>query len=233
MIIQWEMRKKVIQPFCSAAVGDNYGDGEDAMAWADLLIKDLFMRFEVYRHEYEDPETWRTVMAYFVEKVTPHKLAVYRAGMELAREGWFFQWLGVKPDEWEMQLMMHDLSKFSANETLAYATHDFKSTAEDPAFTLAWHHHKMNNPHHPEYWLSAQRGGEVKPMQMPRRYVAEMVADWMGAGATYGTPLKDWLPENLHQFVFDAETKYEVMSILDAVFHIKTAIVYTYRIKAL
>ena len=41
---------------------------------------------------------------------------------------------------------------------------------------------------------------------MPKIYVAEMVADWTGAGRTYGSTLEEWLPKNIDSFLFHPST---------------------------
>ena len=81
-------------------------------------------------------------------------------------------------------------------------------------FEKAWHHHKQNNPHHPEYWLNPNRSGILDVLPMPKIYVLEMIADWIGAGKTYGSTLEEWLPSNLHKFVWHRETANNVFSIL-------------------
>ena len=60
----------------------------------------------------------------------------------------------------------------------------------------------MNNPHHPEYWLNPNRSGELEPLPMPNIYTLEMIADWIGAGKTYGSTLEEWLPKNINKFKF-------------------------------
>ena len=97
-------------------------------------------------------------------------------------------------------LWVHDMSKFSAKESYGYAMHDFKSSAPDILFERAWLHHKNHNEHHPEYWLNPNKEGVLSPMEMPTIYVLEMIADWIGAGAVYGSSLEEWLQKNLHKF---------------------------------
>lgn len=144
---------------------------------------------------------------YLREVVIPHKVAVYSAGIQLLDKGVD---VGVEGFVWEHQLLMHDLSKMMLVES-TYATHNFKDPSQNSDqqkldFQLAWHHHKLNNPHHPEYWISVGKRGQTEFLPMPRRYVAEMVADWIGAGQTYGNSLEDWLPANLPNFYFHAQT---------------------------
>lgn len=62
--------------------------------------------------------------------------------------------------------------------------------------------------------MNVNRGGKVNPLEMPARYVAEMVADWIGAGEIYGQPLEQWLPANLETFQFHEETAKKLTFIL-------------------
>jgi hypothetical protein len=118
-----------------------------------------------------------------------------------------------------MHLWLHDLSKFSSQEAIGYALHDFKNPqdATRVAFEDAWHHHKMNNPHHPEYWLNPNRGGVLEVRPIPMIYLVEMMADWIGAGRTYGKTLEEWLPQNLHHFRFHTLTVIHVTELLKAI----------------
>lgn len=163
----------------------------------------------------QDPETNPYAITYF-DRVVRHKIEVYKAGMSL----WCPEEL---KSEFKYNLIVHDLSKFSKSEAFAYANHDFKSKALDPEFEAAWHHHKMVNPHHPEYWLNPGRDGVCEPIPMPAIFILEMLADWIGAGKTYGSELRDWLPLNLHKFRFHAQTLADLGQALSN-FGIKTVI---------
>lgn len=147
------------------------------------------------------------MVRYYRTTVIPHKVAVFKAGIELTKKGIDF---GATFEQFHMMLLKHDLTKLSLVES-PYATHNFKDPSQNSEqqkldFQLAWHHHKLNNPHHPEYWISVGKRGQTEFLPMPRRYVAEMVADWIGAGQTYGNSLEDWLPANLPNFYFHAQT---------------------------
>jgi hypothetical protein len=45
----------------------------------------------------------------------------------------------------------------------------------------AWLHHQKWNKHHWEYWVIPSHG----PLNMPDKYVREMVADWFAAGRAF------------------------------------------------
>jgi hypothetical protein len=202
--------------------------GGDAKEFAD----ELYSKFTVDDFGYHDDFTYWGVLKYFEEKVVPHKIAVYQAGVKLMQEKWFLNF--VKPydvDQYKKNLWLHDLSKFSANEAFGYAMHDFSNpnAKSKPYFEKAWHHHKMNNPHHPEYWLNPNRSGIIEPIPMPVIYIMEMIADWIGAGQTYGSTLEQWLPINIHKFQFESLTINSVQNILEHM-GFKTSVNENYRI---
>jgi hypothetical protein len=96
------------------------------------------------------------------------------------------------------QGVMHDLSKFSPEEILNGFRY-YQGGKQSPnngervmkGYSAAWMHHKGRNRHHFEYWtdysIEAARKGEpaLHPVQMPRRYVAEMLMDRIAASKTY------------------------------------------------
>jgi hypothetical protein len=181
----------------------------------ELLVTDLYNRFPV---EFENEDTLREdrILAYFNRTVLPHKIAVYQEGMAMMEEDWMKMHLtGNRREVFENLLLIHDLSKFSIAESEGYANHDFKSKAKDVNFERAWHHHKMNNPHHPEYWLNPNRAGGNNPLSMPLIYIFEMIADWRGAGKTYGSTLEDWAPNNVPNFLFEMNTMKRVYHLLN------------------
>lgn len=110
-------------------------------------------------------------LKYFIY-IIKHKYFVYCAGRLL---GGIPLW----------RLIIHDYSKFSKAEWTPYVNRFFsgnsgkedKSTDSDD-FHKAWTHHWHNNPHHWEYWLRV----DGVPMEMPKHFAREMVADWLGAG---------------------------------------------------
>ncbi len=174
------------------------------------LVRLLYERFEVESHDYDNDEVWKLVENYFINKVIPHKIEVRKAGMEFLKEKWFLKLLSLADnansndsvERFKYNLWIHDLSKFSLQEAYGYAIHDFKNPKPTQSlFQRAWHHHKLQNPHHPEYWLSVERSGTTTPLPMPSIYVAEMIADWIGASISYGTNFQEWLPKNLPQFL--------------------------------
>lgn len=128
-----------------------------------------------------------------------HIRAVQAAGLEL----------GVT----EHQLQQHDLSKFSREEFGPYARH-FHGGGAPREFSGAWLHHIHHNPHHPEYWRFPGdfdiKGGDVVRgcLPMPRCYLKEAIADWLGASYTYtgSWNISSWLFKNMERMYYHPVT---------------------------
>jgi len=90
------------------------------------------------------------------------------------------------------QGLTHDLSKYSPTEFRSGAKY-YQGTRspnaaerEDKGYSEAWMHHKGRNRHHWEYWTDYHM--QLKrylPVEMPRRYVAEMLCDRIAASKIY------------------------------------------------
>lgn len=77
--------------------------------------------------------------------------------------------------------MSHDQSKLGGIEY----DHLYPNNSDKDSLALAVKQHNRTNPHHPECW------GGIK--NMPRVYVAEMVADWKTRSSEFGSSLLEWI----------------------------------------
>lgn len=118
--------------------------------------------------------------------------------------------------------LIHDLSKFTSKEWGPYAKTFFDSTGNSrfkkaKGFDLAWSSHFTHNPHHWNYWLTKQDNGCSTPIEMPHKYVLEMVADWMGAGRaiTGKWEYKEWYNQNKHKMKLHPKTMVVVEEIMN------------------
>ena len=158
----------------------------------------------------------------YLKYVLSHKYYVFLAGRKIGVSLW--------------QLAVHDLSKFGRHEFMQYARkysypavggvwpsrgliasyvgHTQESV--DEAFNYAWLNHANKNPHHWQYWIVCENGGDSKVLDMPKKYAREMVADWMGAGRaiTGSWDMTDWLHQNLYKVVVSKNTLLFIESIL-------------------
>ena len=90
------------------------------------------------------------------------------------------------------QGIAHDLSKYSPTEFWIGARYyqgnrsPNAAEREDKGYSEAWMHHKGRNRHHYEYWTDLSPVTRTyEPVDMPDRYLCEMVADRIAACKTY------------------------------------------------
>lgn len=78
------------------------------------------------------------------------------------------------------ELPAHDSSKYSEDEYVAYDGFFYGGHTEEvkKAFNYAWNHHQKTNPHHWQYWVLINDDEGIVCLDMPERYINEMVADW-------------------------------------------------------
>jgi hypothetical protein len=124
--------------------------------------------------------------------------------------------------------IMNDFSKFSPLEFQAYANHfcgenrnvykyvsrNGYSKDDDPIkdveFDKAWVHHIHHNPHHWQHWVIPENGSKEVILEMPRKYMVEMVCDWVAAGKAQGRyrhQLKDWYDEHKEDIILAPYTR--------------------------
>jgi hypothetical protein len=129
----------------------------------------------------------------------------------ILKHKWFVFRAGVKLGVPILQLILHDLSKFLPCE-LPHYQRRFFGKADDPrGFTKCWLHHQNHNKHHWEYWIS-RTNPRNQPVEMPTKYIKEMMADWMGAGKAYEGKWPDpnnwtWLEKNIDKMVLHEVTR--------------------------
>lgn len=123
------------------------------------------------------------------------------------------------------QGLTHDLSKYSVTEFWRGARY-YQGTRspnaeerEEKGYSEAWMHHKGRNRHHYEYWTDINpHSCRYEPVEMPRKYLVEMVMDRRAACKTYqgknyhpGSELEylersrerlEMHPETLHQLTY-------------------------------
>lgn len=91
------------------------------------------------------------------------------------------------------QGLLHDLSKYSFTEFRVGAKYyqgnrsPNNAEREEKGYTSAWLHHKGRNKHHLEYWIDYSTNPDegIVGMEMPVKYVVEMLCDRMAASKNY------------------------------------------------
>lgn len=139
---------------------------------------------------------------------------------------------------------LHDISKFRYSEFKVYADYFYGKkkpmrivgfpsmlishyknvyTQEDLQrdFDIAWLNHQHRNKHHWQYWVLNYDNGSTTCIDMPVRYIKEMVADWVGAGKAingknaggYKEAIK-WYKENKNNMRLSESTREYVEKLL-------------------
>lgn len=119
------------------------------------------------------------------------------------------------------QGITHDLSKFSFTEfsrAIKYWDDNISSLANERkilGYSQTFLHHRGRNPHHYEYWIHSLDDGGI-PARMPKKYVLELICDYLAAARTYGAnPRKEyvwWIKQCSHMKIHQ-ETKIYITEV--------------------
>lgn len=117
----------------------------------------------------------------------------------------------------------HDLSKFRPSEFIPYANFFYakdrysnykKQDEDDPNFTRAWCHHQKRNKHHWNYWVSITEEYGPVPVEMPFKYIKQMVADWNGMSRKFGRSTKEYFNKNKAKMLLHENTIFGINEII-------------------
>lgn len=143
----------------------------------------------------------------YIKYLSRHKWYVFleccRYGMPL--RGFVHDWTKFLPSEW-----IHYTRYFYGNESPG-------NVEVAVAFDMAWNYHQKRNPHHWQYWILTDDDGTEKLIEMPLKYVYEMVSDWIGVSRAYGKPASaalDWYEINKHLIRLEDKTRRRVEILL-------------------
>jgi len=128
--------------------------------------------------------------------------------------------------------LVHDNSKFLPDEFFPYAKHFYGNKdgiktgrnktgyykpydTGDKAFDFAWLLHQKRNKHHWQWWILPRDEDGVMIMEIPKKYILEMVCDWKGAGKAQGTPNTiAWYEKNKDKMQLHPDTRMYVEELL-------------------
>jgi DNA-binding transcriptional MocR family regulator len=132
----------------------------------------------------------------------------------LIRHKYFVFLAGRKAGVSLVRLLIHDWSKFTFREWIAYREYFYgtRTEAVTEAFNRAWLHHIHWNKHHFQHWVLIEDPSsdeQIKALKMPEKYVREMVADWYGAGrAIFGKwGAAEWYQERKDKIIIHPDTR--------------------------
>jgi len=86
----------------------------------------------------------------------------------------------------------------------------------DAEFDLAWLKHIHRNKHHWQHWVLREDSGATKALEMPYRYICEMISDWRGAGKAqrHGDNTVEWYKANKDKMLLAEGTRETVERLL-------------------
>lgn len=143
------------------------------------------------------------VMTYFRYLIW-HKALVYKHGRKL----------GVPI----FQLLIHDWSKFTPTEFVPYMNKFIRHLSDDGsvrAYHKAFLHHVHRNPHHWEHWVVPSKYDGNVAVEMPEKYVLEMIADWNAMAEIYDMGQSEWYINHYEDVILHSATRKRVDDLLD------------------
>lgn len=125
---------------------------------------------------------------------------------------------------YEYFIVEHDDSKYCSDEYVAYDEYfygDVRTKEITENFRKAWLTHIHRNPHHWQYWVLFNEDPtlqypEYEQLQMPNRYVIEMICDWWSFSWGKGdlSLIFGWYEEHKSSMKLHPATELRVTEIL-------------------
>lgn len=121
----------------------------------------------------------------------------------------------------------HDVSKWTIDEYPAYDAYFYggnKTYEVMRDFNRAWLHHIHNNPHHWQHWVLLEDepniGSIGKALEMPLKYVYEMIADWWTFSWRNGNLMEmfSWYQSHRDRMMLNVKTRAVVEMILHDIY---------------
>ena len=119
----------------------------------------------------------------------------------------------------EILINCHDESKFKSDEFDAYCNYFYPSeenAKDEEAFNKAWFLHQRRNPHHWQYWCLIEDSGKIIPLDMPVKYICEMLCDWSSFQFVVdkNSTANNWYQKNKNKMVLSDSTRQTVEELL-------------------
>ena len=119
----------------------------------------------------------------------------------------------------EILINCHDESKFKSDEFDAYCDYFYPSeenAKDEEAFNKAWFLHQRRNPHHWQYWCLIKDSGKIIPLDMPVKYICEMLCDWSSFQYVVdkNSTANNWYQKNKNKMVLSDSTRQTIEELL-------------------
>lgn len=148
---------------------------------------------------------------YINDHINNIKIATQKYGEKLCKA------LDINMDELLKNINTHDVSKWSDDEFEGYRQFFYPvpgSIKSKEEFNKAWLHHQNTNKHHPEYWIMRD-DKDIKLLDMPNIYIAEMLLDWAAMGIRYGGSAYEYYNKEGHKKLFSDNTRKKVEEVIN------------------
>lgn len=148
----------------------------------------------------------------YLRYIIRHKYYVYQEARQLGVGFW--------------QAFLHDWTKLLPVEFRPYCDYferRKKTGIHEIAFRRAWLHHIHHNPHHWQHFVLVNDDGTREALEMPEKFVREMIADWRGMRRTLGMEPDSglsWYLLHRDTFIFHPNTR-QLVEIIIGVPHEK------------
>jgi len=154
----------------------------------------------------------------YLTYVLRHKWFVFLACLQLDVSLWIavaHDWTKFLPREWFPYVRQFYNKDGTKRPSIRDKTGAYDPAAQPVEFQAAWLSHQCNK-HHWQAWASLGDKGHLVALPIPRVYVREMVADWIGAGRAQGKcDPKGWYAQNGDKMVLHPETRNYLEMLLE------------------
>jgi hypothetical protein len=135
-----------------------------------------------------------------------------------------YKWLkdhNIILEDYSFIIGLHDLSKFSDEEYDPYDDYFYgrKTEKVKREFDYAWLNHIHQNPHHWQHWVLVNDEDGTIALEMPKKYVVEMISDWWAFSHKSGNlyEIFDWYKSHKKNMILHENTRKLVEGILDKI----------------
>ncbi len=156
----------------------------------------------------------------------------------LIRHKYYVFLAGIKVRAPIFRLIIHDWSKFLPSEWFPYMNYfygkypsiksnEYKLASRlgialeskeywENKFNYAWNLHQKRNKHHYQFWVLINDSGEIEYLEIPEKYIRELISDWAGAGKaiTGRWEIKEWYYKNKDKILLHPNTRLRVEELI-------------------
>lgn len=160
----------------------------------------------------------------YLSYVVRHKWFVFEACRKLRVPLWqalIHDWSKFLPSEWFPYVNFFNgnypkWASISSGQKFDGYPYTLTSDYWSERFDRAWLHHQHLNPHHWQHWVLREDSGASKLLEMPDKFICEMVADWIGAGRAITGKYEafSWYQSNKEKIQLHPDTRTKVEQLL-------------------